>query len=125
MKLIALLLLVSLIFAVSGCEGVDGTMNLSPKGSIKSSKSKNPGGTGSIVGAKVSLHAEPSAKAKAVGEFTEGTVVILLRKRVTPDEGTWIEIKRLVDKAWVRGWVKSESIKFEWKEDSVDKLPDY
>ncbi len=125
MKLIALLLFVSLVFAVSGCEGVDGIMNTSPKSGIKNSKSKNPGGTGSIAGAKVTLHAEPSAKAPATGEFTEGTAVILIRKRVTQSEGTWIEIKRLVDKAWVRGWVKSESIKFNWKEDSIANLPDY
>ena len=122
MKLIALLLLVYLVFAVSGCES-DSIMNLIPKSGTKSSNSKNPGGTGRIVGGKVSLHEEPSVKTKTVGEFAEGTAVILMRKKVTQIEGTWIEIKRLVDKTWVQGWVKSESIKFNWKEDSIDKLP--
>ena len=122
MKLIALLLLVSLIFAVSGCES-GSIMNTFPKSGTKSSNSKNPGGTGKIVGGKVSLHEEPSVKAKTVGEFGEGTAVILIRKKVTQNEGTWIEIKRKEEKGWVQGWVKSESIKFNWKEDSIDKLP--
>ena len=124
MKLIALLLLVSLIFAVSGCES-GSIMNTFPKSGSKSSNSKNPGGTGTIVGGKVSLYEEPSVKAKTVGEFGEGTAVILIRKRVIQNEGTWIEIKRLVDKTWVQGWVKSESIKFNWKEDSIENLPNY
>ena len=122
MKLIALLLLVSLIFAVSGCESGSIT-NTFPKSGTKSSNSKNPCGTGKIVGGKVSLHEEPSAKTKTVGEFGEGTAVILIRKKVTQDEGTWIEIKRKEEKGWVQGWVKSESIKFNWKEDSIEKLP--
>ena len=122
MKLIALLLLVSLIFALSGCES-SSIMNSIPKSGTKSSNSKNPGGTGRIVGGKVSLHEEPSVKTKTVGEFAEGTAVILIRKKVTQNEGTWIEIKRKEEKGWVQGWVKSESIKFNWKEDSIENLP--
>ena len=97
-------------------------MNLFPKNSAGESRGKNPGGTGQIVGEAVTVYAEPSVKAKAVGNFPEETSVILMHKRTTETEGIWIEIKRKEKSGWVQGWVKSESIKFNWKEDSLENL---
>ena len=54
--------------------------------------------------------------------FPEETAVILMHKRTTETEGIWIEIKRKEKSGWVQGWVKSESIKFNWKEDSLENL---
>ena len=122
MKLFLILLAIVLLFVVAGCEGKGNGLNLFPKNSAGESRGKNPGGTGRIVGGTVTVYAEPSIKAKAVGNFPEETAVILMHKRTTETEGIWIEIKRKEKSGWVQGWVKSESIKFNWKEDSLENL---
>ena len=125
MKLVLLLIAVILLFVVAGCEGKGNGLNILPKNSASESRGKNPGGTGQIIGKTVTLYAEPSVKAKPVGTFTEGTSVILKHKKTTETEGVWIEIKRKEESGWVQGWVKSESIKFNWKEDSLENLIEY
>ena len=125
MKLVLLLIAVILLFVVAGCEGKGNGLNIFPKNSASESRGKNPGGTGQIIGKTVTLYAEPSVKAKTAGTFHEGTSVILLHKKTTKDEGIWIEIKRKEESGWVQGWVKSESIKFNWKEDSLENLIEY
>jgi hypothetical protein len=122
MKLFLMLLAIGLLFVVTGCEGKGNTVNILPKSSASVKQGKNPGGTGRIVGGTVTVYAEPSVKAKAVGSFPEETAVILMHKRTTDSEGIWIEIKRKENSGWVQGWVKSESIKFNWKEDSLENL---
>ena len=124
MKLILPLLILSLLFVITGCEGKGNTLKIPPKSSASVKQGKNPGGTGRIIGRTVSVYAEPSVKAKAVGSFPAETAVILMHKRMTETEGIWIEIKRKEENGWVQGWVKSESIKFNWKEDSLDNLPE-
>lgn len=125
MKLVLLLIAVILLFVVTGCEGKGNGLNILPKNAASESRGKNPGGTGQIIGKTVTLYAEPSVKAKTVGTFPEGTSVILKHKKTTETEGVWIEIKRKEESGWVQGWVKSESIKFNWKEDSLDNLIEY
>lgn len=125
MKLFLILLAIVLLFVVAGCEGKGNGLNLFPKNSASESRGKNPGGTGQIIGKTVTLYAEPSIKAKTVGTFPEGTNVILNHKKTTETEGVWIEIKRKEESGWVQGWVKSESVKFNWKEDSLDNLIEY
>ena len=122
MKLFLILLAIGLLFVVTGCGGKGNTLNIFPKNSAGESRGKNPGGTGQIVGGTVTVYAEPSIKAKALGNFPEETAVILMHKRTTETEGIWIEIKRKEKSGWVQGWVKSESIKFNWKEDSLENL---
>ena len=122
MKFVLLIIAVILLFVVAGCEGKGNGLNILPKNSASESRGKNPGGTGRITGGTVKLYAEPSVKAKAVGSFPEETAVILMHKRTTETEGVWIEIKRKEASGWVQGWVKSESIKFNWKEDSLQNL---
>ena len=122
MKLFLILLAIGLLFVLTGCDGKGNTLNILPKNSASVKQGKNPGGTGRITGGTVTVYAEPSVKAKAVGSFTEETAVILMHKRTTETEGIWIEIKRKEKNGWVQGWVKSESIKFNWKEDSLEKL---
>ena len=122
MKLFLILLAIVLLFVVTGCGGKGNTLNILPKSSASVNQGKNPGGTGRIVGGTVTVYAEPSIKAKAVGNFPEETAVILMHKRTTETEGIWIEIKRKEKSGWVQGWVKSESIKFNWKEDSLENL---
>ena len=122
MKLFLILLAIGLLFVVTGCGGKGNTLNILPKSSASVNQGKNPGGTGRIVGGTVTVYAEPSIKAKAVGNFPEETSVILMHKRTTETEGIWIEIKRKEKSGWVQGWVKSESIKFNWKEDSLENL---
>ena len=107
---------------MTGCGGKGNTLNILPKSSASVNQGKNPGGTGRIVGGTVTVYAEPTVKAKAVGNFPEETAVILMHKRTTETEGIWIEIKRKEKSGWVQGWVKSESIKFNWKEDSLENL---
>ena len=102
MKLFLILLAIVLLFVVAGCEGKGNGLNLFPKNSAGESRGKNPGGTGRIVGGTVT--------------------VILMHKRTTETEGIWIEIKRKEKSGWVQGWVKSESVKFNWKEDSLENL---
>ena len=109
MKLFLILLAIVLLFVVAGCEGKGNELILFPKNSAGESRGKNPGGTGRIVGGTVTVYAEPSIKAKAVGNFPEETAVILMHKRTTETEGIWIEIKRKEKSGWVQGWVKSES----------------
>ena len=125
MKFVLLIIAVILLFVVAGCEGKGNGLNILPKNSASESRGKNPGGTGRITGGTVKLYAEPSVKAKAVGSFPEETAVILMHKRTTETEGVWIEIKRKEASGWVQGWVKSESIKFNWKEDSLQNLIEY
>lgn len=125
MKLFLILLALCLLFVMTGCEGKGNGLNLFPKNSASESRGKNPGGTGQIIGKTVTLYAEPSIKAKTVGTFPEGTNVILNHKKTTETEGVWIEIKRKEESGWVQGWVKSESVKFNWKEDSLDNLIEY
>ena len=125
MKLFLILLAIVLLFVVAGCEGKGNGLNLFPKNSASESRGKNPGGTGQIIGKTVTLYAKPSVKAKTVGTFPEGTNVILKHKKTTETEGVWIEIKRKEESGWVQGWVKSESVKFNWKEDSLDNLIEY
>ena len=125
MKFVLLIIAVILLFVVAGCEGKGNGLNRLPKNSASESRGKNPGGTGRITGGTVKLYAEPSVKAKAVGSFPEETAVILMHKRTTETEGVWIEIKRKEASGWVQGWVKSESIKFNWKEDSLQNLIEY
>ncbi|MBR4907986.1 MAG: hypothetical protein IKZ43_03115 [Acidaminococcaceae bacterium] len=125
MKFVLLLIAVILLFVVAGCEGKGNGLNILPKNSASESRGKNPGGTGQTIGKTVTLYAEPSVKAKTVGTFPEGTSVILKHKKTTETEGIWIEIKRKEESGWVQGWVKSESIKFNWKEDSLDNLIEY
>ena len=125
MKLVLLLIAAILLFVVTGCEGKGNGLNILPKNSASESRGKNPGGTGQIIGKTVTLYAEPSVKAKPVGTFPEGTSVILKHKKTTETEGVWIEIKRKEESGWVQGWVKSESIKFNWKEDSLENLIEY
>ena len=125
MKFVLLIIAVILLFVVAGCEGKGNGLNILPKNSASESRGKNPGGTGRITGGTVKLYAEPSVKAKAVGSFPEETAVILMHKRTTETEGVWIEIKRKEASGWVQGWVKSESIKFNWKEDSLENLIEY
>ena len=125
MKLFLILLAIVLLFVVAGCEGKGNGLNLFPKNSASESRGKNPGGTGQIIGKTVTLYAEPSSKAKTVGTFPEGTNVILNHKKTTETEGVWIEIKRKEESGWVQGWVKSESVKFNWKEDSLNNLIEY
>ena len=125
MKLFLILLAIVLLFVVAGCEGKGNGLNLFPKNSASESRGKNPGGTGQIIGKTVTLYAQPSVKAKTVGTFPEGTNVILKHKKTTETEGVWIEIKRKEESGWVQGWVKSESIKFNWKEDSLQNLIEY
>ena len=125
MKLVLLLIAVILLFVVTGCEGKGNGLNILPKNSASESRGKNPSGTGQIVGKTVTLYAEPSVNAKTVGTFPEGTSVILKHKKTTKTEGIWIEIKRKEESGWVQGWVKSESIKFNWKEDSLQNLIEY
>ena len=125
MKLFLILLAIVLLFVVAGCEGKGNGLNLFPKNSASESRSKNPGGAGQIIGKTVTLYAQPSVKAKTVGTFPEGTNVILKHKKTTETEGVWIEIKRKEESGWVQGWVKSESVKFNWKEDSLDNLIEY
>ena len=122
MKLFLMLLAIGFLFVVTGCEGKGNTVNILPKSSASVKQGKNPGGTGRIVGGTVTVYAEPSVKAKAVGSFPEETAVILMHKRTTETEGIWIEIKRKENSGWVQGWVNSESIKFNWKEDSLENL---
>ena len=122
MKFVLLIIAVILLFVVAGCEGKGNGLNILPKNSASESRGKNPGGTGRITGGTVKLYAEPSVKAKAVGSFPEETAVILMHKRTTETEGVWIEIKRKEASGWVQGWVKSEFIKFNWKEDSLENL---
>jgi len=122
MKLILPLLILSLFFVITGCEGKGNTLNILPKNSAGVKQGKNPGGTGRIVGGTVTLYAEPSVRAKAVGSFPAETAVILMHKRTTETEGIWIEIKRKEKSGWVQGWVRSESVKFNWKEDSLENL---
>ena len=122
MKLFLILLAIGLLFVVIGCGGKGNTLNILPKSSASVNQGKNPGGTGRIVGGTVTVYAEPTVKAKAVGNFPEETSVILMHKRTTETEGIWIEIKRKEKSGWVQGWVKSESIKFNWKEDSLENL---
>lgn len=122
MKLFLILLAIVLLFVVAGCEGKGNGLNLFPKNSASESRGKNPGGTGQIIGKTVTLYAQPSIKAKTVGTFPEGTNVILKHKKTTETEGVWIEIKRKEESGWVQGWVKSESVKFNWKEDSLENL---
>ena len=122
MKFFLILLAIGLLFVVTGCEGKGNTLNILPKNSATVKQGKNPGGTGRIVGKTVTVYAEPSVRAKAVGSFPEETAVILIHKRTTEAEGVWIEIKRKEESGWVQGWVKSESIKFNWKEDSLENL---
>ena len=122
MKLFLILLAIGLLFVVTGCGGKGNALNILPKSSASVNQGKNPGGTGRIVGGTVTVYAEPSIKAKAVGNFPEETAVILMHKRTTETEGIWIEIKRKEKSGWVQGWVKSESIKFNWKEDSLENL---
>ena len=111
MKLFLILLAIGLLFVVTGCGRKGNTLNILPKSSASVNQGKNPGGTGRIVGGTVTVYAEPSVKAKAVGNFPEETSVILMHKRTTETEGIWIEIKRKEKSGWVQGWVKSESIK--------------
>ena len=125
MKLFLILLALCLLFVMTGCEGKGNGLNLFPKNSASESRGKNPGGTGQIIGKTVTLYAEPSIKAKTVGTFPEGTNVILNHKKTTETEGVWINIKRKEESGWVQGWVKSESVKFNWKEDSLDNLIEY
>ena len=125
MKLFLILLAIVLLFVVAGCEGKGNGLNLFPKNSASESRGKNPGGAGQIIGKTVTLYAQPSVKAKTVGTFPEGTNVILKHKKTTETEGVWIEIKRKEESGWVQGWVKSESVKFNWKEDSLDNLIEY
>lgn len=125
MKLFLILLAIVLLFVVAGCEGKGNGLNLFPKNSASESRGKNPGGTGQIIGKTVTLYAQPSIKAKTVGTFPEGTNVILKHKKSTETEGVWIEIKRKEESGWVQGWVKSESVKFNWKEDSLNNLIEY
>ena len=125
MKFVLLIIAVILLFVVAGCEGKGNGLNILPKNSASESRGKNPGGTGRITGGTVKLYAEPSVKANAVGSFPEETAVILMHKRTTETEGVWIEIKRKEASGWVQGWVKSESIKFNWKEDSLQNLIEY
>jgi hypothetical protein len=122
MKLLLMFLAVILLFVAAGCEGEGNKLNILPKSSASVKQGKNPGGTGRITGGTVKLYAEPSVKAKAVGSFPEETAVILMHKRTTETEGVWIEIKRKEASGWVQGWVKSEFIKFNWKEDSLENL---
>ena len=122
MKLFLILLAIGLLFVVIGCGGKGNTLNILSKSSASVNQGKNPGGTGRIVGGTVTVYAEPSIKAKAVGNFPEETAVILMHKRTTETEGIWIEIKRKEKSGWVQGWVKSESVKFNWKEDSLENL---
>ena len=98
MKLFLILLAIGLLFVVTGCGGKGNTLNILPKSSASVNQGKNPGGTGRIVGGTVTVYAEPSIK------------------------GIWIEIKRKEKSGWVQGWVKSESVKFNWKEDSLENL---
>ena len=111
MKLFLILLAIGLLFVVTGCGGKGNTLNILPKSSASVNQGKNPGGTGRIVGGTVT-----------VGNFPEETAVILMHKRTTETEGIWIEIKRKEKSGWVQGWVKSESVKFNWKEDSLENL---
>ncbi len=122
MKLFLILLAIVLLFVVAGCGGKGNTLNILPKSSASVNQGKNPGGTGRIVGGTVTVYAEPTVKAKAVGNFPEETSVILMHKRTTETEGIWIEIKRKEKSGWVQGWVKSESVKYNWKEDSLENL---
>ena len=122
MKLFLILLAIGLLFVVIGCGGKGNTLNILSKSSASVNQGKNPGGTGRIVGGTVTVYAEPTVKAKAVGNFPDETSVILMHKRTTETEGIWIEIKRKEKSGWVQGWVKSESIKFNWKEDSLENL---
>ena len=122
MKLFLILLAIGLLFVVIGCGGKGNTLNILSKSSASVNQGKNPGGTGRIVGGTVTVYAEPTVKAKAVGNFPEETSVILMHKRTTETEGIWIEIKRKEKSGWVQGWVKSESVKFNWKEDSLENL---
>ena len=124
MKFFLILLAIGLLFVVAGCEGKDNTLNMIPKNSTSAKQGKNPGGTGRIIGGTVTVYVEPSVKSKAVGSFPKETAVILMHKRTTEKEGIWIEIKRKEENGWVQGWVKSESIKFNWKEDSLENLPE-
>ena len=124
MKFFLILLAIGLLFVVAGCEGKDNTLNMIPKNSTSAKQGKNPGGTGRIIGGTVTVYVEPSVKSKAVGSFPKETAVILMHKRTTEKEGIWIEIKRKEENGWVQGWVKSESIKFNWKEDSLNNLPE-
>ena len=124
MKFFLILLAIGLIFVVAGCEEKGNTLNMIPKNSASAKQGKNPGGTGRIIGGTVTVYAEPSVKSKAVGSFPNETAVILMHKRTTEKEGIWIEIKRKEENGWVQGWVKSESIKFNWKEDSLNNLPE-
>ena len=83
MKLFLILLAIGLLFVVTGCGGKGNTLNILPKSSASVNQGKNPGGTGRIVGGTVTVYAEPSIKAKAVGNFPEETAVILMHKRTT------------------------------------------
>ena len=124
MKFFLILLAIGLLFVVAGCEGKGNTLNMIPKNSARTKQGKNPGGTGRIIDGTVTVYAVPSVKSKAVGSFPKETAVIVMHKRTTEKEGIWIEVKRKEENGWVQGWVKSESIKFNWKEDSLENLPE-
>jgi len=123
MKQIALLLIVLLLFTVSGCEGKESAMSfMGGARSAGSKEGKNPGGTGMLLGEKVPVYEEPTVKSKQIYTFPNETSVILRQKCTTKTEGIWIEIKRKEDKGWVQGWVKSEQVRFNWKEDGLQNL---